>query len=161
VTRFQISVISITKCAKQKVEQPDKSAAKLVPFLYRKSWKGLHILIFLFFLNLSKSRNVQEILYSMFSFLIDIDEDCFFIKHKCLYNVKITMGGVIVWSAANFFCRTGREDPLRAGNTVHHSSDCRGLSWLLTFNGRCCLNNSFNWSAFGNFYVQKGILHIF
>jgi hypothetical protein len=40
-------------------------------------------------------------------------------------------------------------------------SGCRGYRWLLTFNGRCCLNNSFNGSAFRSFYVQKRILRIF
>ncbi len=40
-------------------------------------------------------------------------------------------------------------------------SGCRGYRWLLTFNGTCCLNNSFNGSAFSSFYVQKRILHIF
>ncbi len=39
-------------------------------------------------------------------------------------------------------------------------SDCRGYRWLLTFNGRCCLNNSFNGSALRSFYVQKRILRI-
>ncbi len=40
------------------------------------------------------------------------------------------------------------------------SSGCRGYRWLLTFNGRCCLNNSFNGSALRSFYVQKRILRI-
>jgi hypothetical protein len=40
-------------------------------------------------------------------------------------------------------------------------SGCRGYRWLLTFNGRCCLNNSLNGSAFRSFYVQKRILRTF
>ncbi len=40
-------------------------------------------------------------------------------------------------------------------------SGCRGWRWLLTFNGPCCLNNSFNGSALRSFYVQKRILRIF
>ncbi len=40
-------------------------------------------------------------------------------------------------------------------------SGCRGQHRLLTFNGRCCLNNSFNGSALRSFYVQKRILRIF
>ncbi len=36
-----------------------------------------------------------------------------------------------------------------------------GYRWLLTFNGRCCLNSSFNGSALRSFYVQKRILRIF
>ncbi len=39
-------------------------------------------------------------------------------------------------------------------------SGCRGYRWLLTFNGRCCLNNSFNGSAIRSSYVQKRILRI-
>ncbi len=41
------------------------------------------------------------------------------------------------------------------------SSGCTGYRWLLTFNGPCCLNNSFNGSALRSFYVQKRILRIF
>ena len=52
MTRFQISVISITKCAKQKVEQPDKSAAKFVPILYRKSRKRAEHLDIFFHLDM-------------------------------------------------------------------------------------------------------------
>ena len=37
----------------------------------------------------------------------------------------------------------------------------RGYHWLLTFNGRCCLNNSFNGSALRSFYAQKRFLLIF
>ncbi len=40
-------------------------------------------------------------------------------------------------------------------------SGCRGCRWLLTFNGHCCLNNSFNGSALRSFYVQKKIFCIF
>ncbi len=40
-------------------------------------------------------------------------------------------------------------------------SGCRGWQRLLTFNGRCCLTNSFNGSALRSFYVQKRILRIF
>ncbi len=40
-------------------------------------------------------------------------------------------------------------------------SGCRGYRWLLTFNGRCCFNNSFNGSALRSFYVQKRIFSIF
>ncbi len=40
-------------------------------------------------------------------------------------------------------------------------SGCRGYRWLLTFNGRCCLNNSFNGSVLRSFYEQKRILRIF
>ncbi len=40
-------------------------------------------------------------------------------------------------------------------------SGSRGYHWLRTFNGRCCLNNSFNGSAFRSFYVQKIFLCIF
>ncbi len=40
-------------------------------------------------------------------------------------------------------------------------SGCRGKRRLLTFNGRCCLNTSLNWSALKRFYVQKKILRIF
>ncbi len=40
-------------------------------------------------------------------------------------------------------------------------SGCRVYRWLVIFNGRCCLNNSVNWSALKRFYVQKRILHIF
>ncbi len=36
----------------------------------------------------------------------------------------------------------------------------RGYRWLLTFNGRCCLNNSFNGSALRSYYVEKGIFCI-
>ncbi len=36
----------------------------------------------------------------------------------------------------------------------------RGYHWLLTFNGRCCFNNSFNGSALRSFYMQKRILRI-
>ncbi len=41
-------------------------------------------------------------------------------------------------------------------------SGCRGYwyCWLLTFNGCCCLNNSFNGSALRSFYAQKRILRI-
>ncbi len=39
-------------------------------------------------------------------------------------------------------------------------SGCSGLRWLLTFNGRCCLKNSFNGSALRSFYVWKKILRI-
>ncbi len=39
-------------------------------------------------------------------------------------------------------------------------SGCRGYRWLLTFNGRCCLNNSFNGSALRSFYVQIRIIRI-
>ncbi len=40
-------------------------------------------------------------------------------------------------------------------------SGCRGYLWLLTFNGCCCLNNSYNGSAFRSFCVQKRILSNF
>jgi hypothetical protein len=40
------------------------------------------------------------------------------------------------------------------------SAQAWGYRWLLTFNGRCCLNNSFNGSALRSFYVQKRILRI-
>ncbi len=40
-------------------------------------------------------------------------------------------------------------------------SGCRGYHWLLTFNRRCCFNNSFNGSALRSVYVQKKILSIY
>ncbi len=40
-------------------------------------------------------------------------------------------------------------------------SGCRGKHRLLTFNGCCCLNDSFNGSGLKSFYVQKRILRIF
>ena len=40
-------------------------------------------------------------------------------------------------------------------------SGSMGKHRLLTFNGRCCLNNSFNGSALRSLYVQKRILRIF
>ncbi len=40
-------------------------------------------------------------------------------------------------------------------------SGCRGYCWLLTFNGRCCLNNSFNGSAFRSFNIIYLIFTVF
>jgi hypothetical protein len=38
---------------------------------------------------------------------------------------------------------------------------CGGKPPVLTLHGRCCLNNSFHWSALRSFYVHKGILFKF